>query len=420
MSTEPFQTSSFAKTIASKMDQIAHQTVPQRAWTWLIILIIIVIGLFVWSVMGTVKVNIEGKGIILNKGGIFTIETPVRGIVESLFVKAGDRVKEGDVVAKIFDAQKEMLLKTNLIKVDHLKAEFNRLLHEVDEERDASHYALKTQLKALQFDVKVLNEKLEFLDKEYHKKLSLFQENLMILNVVQEAERQISQVKISLEEKKGEISDVQSRLKQSYRTEELKTRELDLIKAEDEVRVIEATLQQNLIRSEFDGKILEVLAHPGEVMVEGMPLYHVELISSDNAMLFYGYFPNHLGKHIHKGCMMRMNPSNINQNEYGSILSRVKEVSEYAISEKAILNHIHNSDLARFLSNEQAVTQVIAEPIHNPKDPNLWTWTSRKGPAIQFLPGTVGTVDVTIERIHPIYYLFPLDGFKKTSLGDSL
>ena len=117
---------------------------------------------------------------------------------------------------------------------------------------------------------------------------------------------------------------------------------------------------------------------------------------------------------------MRMIPSTVNQNEYGSILSVVKDVSEYAISEKAILNHIHNSDVARFLSNEQAVTQVIAEPIHNPNDPNQWTWTSKKGPRIQFSPGAVGSVNVTIERIHPIYYLIPLKGFKKTSLGDTL
>lgn len=413
-------TSSFAKTIESKMDQIAHETVPRKAWGWLIIFIIIIVGLFVWSIVGCVEVNIEGKGIILNKGGIFTIETPAKGIVESLYFKAGETVKAGDVVAKIYDAQKEMLLQTSLIKVDHLKADYHRLLHEIEEERDASQYALSTQLRALQFDVKVLNEKLQFLEKEYEKKRSLFQENLIILSVVQEAERQISQVKISLEEKKGEISDVQSRLKQSYRTEELKTRELDLIKAEEEARVIQATLQQNLIQSEFDGKILETLAHPGEVMVEGMPLYHVELISPDNTLLFYGFFPHELGKHIHKGCIMRMAPSNVNQNEYGFILSRVKEVSEYAVSEKAILNHIHHSDIVRFLSNEQAVTQVIAEPIRNPSDPSLWTWTSKKGPRLQFSPGTVGTVNVTIERIHPIYYLIPLKGFKKTSLGDTL
>lgn len=411
---------SFAKTITGKMDQIAHQTVPPKAWMWLIILIIIIAGLFIWSIVGSVEVNIEGKGIILNKGGIFTIETPVKGIVESLYFKTGDIVKKGDVVAKIYDAQKTMLLETSLIKVDHLKADLNRLLHEIEEERDASQYALNSQLRALQFDVKVLNERLQFLENEYQKKQSLYQENLIILNVIQDAERQISQTRISLEEKKGEISDVQSRLKQSYRTEELKARELDLIKAEDEVRVIEATLQQNLIRSEFDGKILEVLAFPGEVMIEGMPIYHVELMTSDNALLFYGFFPNELGKHIHKGCIMRMIPSTVNQNEYGSILSVVKDVSEYAISEKAILNHIHNSDVARFLSNEQAVTQVIAEPIHNPNDPNQWTWTSKKGPRIQFSPGAVGSVNVTIERIHPIYYLIPLKGFKKTSLGDTL
>jgi HlyD family secretion protein len=313
-----------------------------------------------------------------------------------------------------------MLLKTNRIKADNLKREVDHLRHEIEIETEASKISLEKQLAALHFDVKILNERLQFLDREYKKKLELYREGLIILNIVQDTERQISNTKISLEEKKGEIADAQSKLKQSYRTEELKTKELDLLKAEEDVRVTEATLHLNRIYSEFEGKILEVLVNPGEVVAEGQPLYNVELLSSDESILFYGFFPSELGKHVRKGSIMRMALSTVNEKEYGSILSRVKEVSQYAISEKAILNEFHNADLAKFLSNQQPVTQVIAEPIPDPNDPSKFEWTSRKGPPIDLSTGVVGTVEVTTESVHPIYYLIPVKGWKQTSFGDSL
>lgn len=411
---------SFDKAIKQRMNQIAHHTVPESAWFWLILLILLVIGILIWSIIGSVEINIQGRGIVLSKGGLFTIQTPVKGIAASLYVKPGDIVQKGSVVAEIYDAQKEMLLKTNQIKVDNLKREVNYLRHEVEVEAEASTRSLKTQLASLQFDIKILNERLQFLEKEYKKKLNLYQEGLIILNLVQVAERQISQTKISIEEKKGEIADIQFKLKQSYRTEELKAKELELLKAEEDIRVTEASLRQNKIYSEFNGKILELLINPGEVVAEGQPIYNVELLSSDKAIFFYGFFPSEFGKYIRKGSIMEMALSTVNEKEYGSILSRVKEVSQYAISEKAILNEIHNADLARFLSNQQPVTQVIAEPISDSSDPSKYAWTSKRGPSIELSTGIVGTVEVTSESIHPIFYLIPLKEFKKNSYGDSL
>ena len=80
-----------------------------------------------------------------------------------------------------------MLLKTARIKVDNLAQEVQRLHHQVEVENEASQRSLQTQLVALQFDVKTLNERLQFLDKEYKKKLNLYKEGLIILNIVQDS-----------------------------------------------------------------------------------------------------------------------------------------------------------------------------------------------------------------------------------------
>lgn len=405
---------SLSRPVENQLDQIAKNTVPWISWIWLLIFLLLAATLLIWSFMGEIEMTIEGKGIVLNTRGLFNIQTPVKGIALSLLVKPGNQVKEGQLVAEIYDAQKEMLLSTNQIKADNLAKEVRRLSREVEIETEASLRSLENQLASLEFDVKTLNERMQFLQKELDKKLRLYHEGLIIPNVVQDAERQISNVKISLEEKKGEIADIRSKLKKSYRTEELKTKELELLKAQEEVKVIQASLKQNQIYSPYDGTILEILVNPGEVVDSGRTLFNAEFIASQNHFLFYGFFPSELGKHVRKGSLMTMAPSTVNTDEYGTILSRVKEVSAYAVSEKAIVNQIHNANLAHYLSNHLPVTQVVAEPILDPHDPSGLAWTSGNGPSFQLSTGTVGEVETVIERVHPIYYLIPIKGFKET------
>ncbi len=410
----------FRQPVEQRLNQIAQKTVPQLGWFWLSLVYIFLAGIITWAVLGSLQISIQGRGIVLNQNGLFTIQTPIKGIVRTIFVKPGDVVQKGALIAEIYDAPKEMLERATQIKIDTLDQEVNRLRRQVEIETEASKVALESQLASLEFDVKTINERLKFLEKEHKKREALLREGLIILNVVQDIERQISEAKISLEEKKGEIADIHAKLQKSYRTEELKSKELELFKAQGEALVLQASLAQSKILSPFEGKILEVLYRPGEVVNEGQALANVEFLSPKNEYLFYGYFPSDLGKHIHKGNVMRMSLSTINENEYGSLLSRVQEVSEYAVSEKAILNLIHNTNLAHYLTNKQAVTQVIAIPIPDPLDPSGYAWTSGKGPPMKLSSGVVGTVEVTVENIHPIYYLIPLKEFKNIPISGSL
>lgn len=402
--------------IQKQLNLISKHTVPFIGWIWLFIFIVLLLALVIWSFLGTIDVNIEGKGLVLNKSGLFNIQTPVKGIAKAILVKPGDQVKKGELLAEIYDAEKEIELQSTMIKVDNLDREVKRLSHEIEVETEASTVAEEKKLESLEFDVKILHDQLQFLQREYKKKLKLFQKGLIIRNVVQESERAMLNVEIELEQKKGEIADVRSQLKKTYRTEELKSKKLELLKAQEDAAVVQASLKEHNIHSPHDGKILEVLVNPGEVVAEGQPLFNAEFLNSQKKFIFLGFFPSELGKHIHKGGVMRMALSTVNEYEYGAILSKVQRVSEYAISESAILNQIHNADLAAYLSNHIPVTEIVAEPILDPQDPSGFAWSSGKGPAIELSPGIVGTVEATIESIHPIYYLIPIKGFKKEAL----
>ena len=96
----------FNKIVQQQLNQIANQTVPQMAWFCLSLLILLTFALLAWSVMGTADINIEGRGIVLVKSGLFTIRTPSRkGIAQSYWSNPVISLNKG------VWSQKSMMLK---------------------------------------------------------------------------------------------------------------------------------------------------------------------------------------------------------------------------------------------------------------------------------------------------------------------
>ena len=399
--------------IEQQLEQVARKIFPSSGWPWLslFLLIIAVISVIAWAFLGTVDVNINGKGVILNRSGLFTIQSQAKGVVKKIFVQPGEQVQKGTQIAEIYDADKEILLKTTEIKIKALAEEVNRLQKQLVVEHYASQKSLSTQLNSLEFDIKILEERLQFLDKDVKKRQTLYKEGLIIKGMVEETERDISDTKIKIEEKKGEIATILFELQKGYRTEELKAKELELLKAKQEADLVRINLKHSAIYSPFEGTVLEILVNPGEVVEEGKGLVNIEFLTNQNEYLIYAYFPSEKGKRIQVGSKVEIALSTVNQKVYGALLGRVLSVSQFAISEKAIVSEIHNKFLAGFLANKQPVIQVIAQPISDARDPSGYVWTSKKGPQIPLSTGTVGEVAATIEKIHPIYYLFPLKEF---------
>lgn len=83
-----------------QLDELIKVTSP-RAWLVLIAITGILISTLVWGFLGSIPTKIEGQGILLNNGGVFSIEHHTSGRVIDVRFKVGDRVKAGDVVARI-------------------------------------------------------------------------------------------------------------------------------------------------------------------------------------------------------------------------------------------------------------------------------------------------------------------------------
>lgn len=400
--------------VDQQIQKIANHTVPVYAWVYLFFLFASVAWLFYWAIFGVLDLNVQGEGIVLNPEGLFDIEAPLDGTIKTLYVKEKDMIQKGLLLAEIYNADQEQLLRSTQRQIEALTEEVDRLTSQIAIEAKAVKAALEHQLASLETTIQLLNEQYAFLEPEYQKKEELYKKGLIILSVVQDAKRQMTMNRVSIQEKKSEILDIQAKLRVGYRTEELKNKELELFKAQQEARVILTTLQKSKIFSPYDGRILELLVSIGSLVKEGQPIINAEYENADNNWLFYGYFPSEFAKYIHQRDIMKMYLSNVNEKEFGAILGQVLSISSYSVSEKFLTIQLKNNNLARFLINKRPTTQVIALPIKDPDDPSGYRWTSFPGPRYQLTSGDVGKTTVAVESVHPIYYLFPRKEFKKS------
>lgn len=71
------------------------------AWISIVGAFIIVGGLLAWGFLGKLPTNVDAEGIYINSGGTGRIYSEIDGFISDVYVKKGDVVKEGDVLATV-------------------------------------------------------------------------------------------------------------------------------------------------------------------------------------------------------------------------------------------------------------------------------------------------------------------------------
>jgi multidrug resistance efflux pump len=83
-----------------RLDLLLRVTQP-RSWIALATICAIVVIAAGWSIFGRVPTAITGRGLMIDEEGVLRINSPVAGEVTEMRIRAGQVVREGDVVATI-------------------------------------------------------------------------------------------------------------------------------------------------------------------------------------------------------------------------------------------------------------------------------------------------------------------------------
>ena len=87
-----------------RLDKMLPITTP-IGWMALAGILVLMVSVVIWSIYGSFTVKAEGMGIIMDEGGVVNISHITGGKVEKLYVRTGNTVQKGDIIAHIDQAQ---------------------------------------------------------------------------------------------------------------------------------------------------------------------------------------------------------------------------------------------------------------------------------------------------------------------------
>lgn len=296
--------------------------IDSHLWIMHATVLVLMASLLLWSIFGSLSIKIQGRGIFIDKQGLYEVQAKTTGIVQNLPIKQGSVLKQGEVIAELMDPQLDLKIK---LTEAHIKS----LSDKADQ---------PTEKDALEHE----------------------EQNLLFLKLAKEF----------------------------------------------------AT-----IKAPFDSDVVEVLVNQGDSLAIGAPiavLEHRQLERGGPLLVVYGFVPIDIGKKLRPGMEVQMELTNVRAEEYGKMLGTVREISEYAVSPERLAKLIPNQTLVNYLlQDNKASIQLIIDPKIDPATNSGYRWTTRDGPPISISSGSVCTIVAIVEKLRPIYFIFPMDKFRE-------
>ena len=159
------------------------------------------------------------------------------------------------------------------------------------------------------------------------------------------------------------------------------------------------------IRSPRDGRVVELLASPGDIVNIGDLIISLE--SDDDEIVAYVYVPDGPGKQIDPGMRVQLSPSSVDSAQYGYLIGTVERVSEYPVTERGLMQLLSNDQLVQRFLDDGPILQVIVTIEEDPSTPSGYKWSSPKGPPFELSNGTLATGAVVLDEQRPLDFVLP-------------
>lgn len=457
-----------------RLDQLLRVVQP-HAWVSLAALGVGILLAVLWSIFGRIPSTVNGTGILVRPKQVVPFQTPASGQLATILVSAGTSVLRGDLLATLHLPNLEERLKLEQIKLEQVsdRTEQMTILERRLAESERKHIQMQRELIEERIEkIAVAAERFKSKSNQYIGKqrasVAIGKETAAQLGEALE-ERQtarkdlaamglISQDQVleirervianqlhiaDLDEREHELDLREMIAHESYdrKMDLIRDLRLDLSKLElQEVAItrtlredellstserqdIERNIQELMVRlsnesrvvSEHDGTVIEITASIGEQLAIGDRLGKIEIDDPSAKLMAVAYFTIRDGKRLEPGLKIRIAPSTVERERFGSIEGRVVRVSDYPVTTAAAAHQIGDFEMARALLGGESRIEVVAELYTDEDTATHYRWTSGRGPGdARITAGTTAQVRVTVEELAPITLILP---FLRSSTG---
>jgi HlyD family secretion protein len=390
-----------------QLDQLMQVTDP-KGWLALGALGMLLLTSLAWGVFGSIPTQARGEGILLREGGVSSLVAAENGQVEEILVGVGDVIEKGQVVARI--RQEELLrqIQDTRDKLADVRSEYRDLLRYAADQRRLRGQDLAQQRVNLQRSIQTLERQVALTRERIASERDLLKDGLITKQTLLASEQNLNTAQDQLAGARLELNglelkriEAEQQVDQQIQSREAQIRDLEIELRERQARLGEAAR----VVSPHAGRVLELLVDRGDVVSPGTAILNLEVVSDDLVAVLF--VPATAGKRVQPGMTVRLSPSTVKREEFGSILGRVTWTAEYPSTSRGMVRLLGNEALAQKLMEEGPPIQVNVALEKDPSTPSGFRWSSSKGPNLKISSGTLATGDVVVRQEAPINLVIP-------------
>jgi HlyD family secretion protein len=412
--TEPSQRAFRAVALqrAASPEQLDHLVGITKPFDWILTFVICLAlaAALIWGVIGRIPTRAPGEGILISGGGrVVDAVSAAAGRLSSVDISVGDHVMQGQAVAQIVqtDIQEKH---TSAVEVFHEREREHADLTA----KIASELAAKSQNFAkleTAFDqvIKATEQRIDYLTVDVKNLEDLMAKGLTTRRNLEDRRRDLTDAQQRKQDTQNEILKVRSQKTdlETQREHDIQQSEFKLNDARRQMDAAAGMLNQNTqVISPIEGRVLEVKVSAGSVLAVGTPVIAIE--SEGMRLEALVYIAAERGKSVKPGMQVRIEPSTVKREEFGTMVGTIETVSDFPITPQGMAAVLHNDSLVTRFTQKGAPYAARISLEQDPTTVSGYHWAVGKGPPIRLTSGTLTRAEITTRRQRPLDLVLPL------------
>jgi len=397
---------------AASPEQLDHLVRITRPFDWMLVFAICIalIAAVTWGIVGRVPTRAEGQGILISGGGrVVEAASAAAGRLATISVMVGDRVTQGQPIAEIVQTDIQQRHAAAVEVFREKERQHADLLEKTRRELASKGQNFAKLEAAFNQVIKATTQRIEYLTNDVKTLEDLMAKGLTTRRTLEERRRDLTDAQQRKEDTFNEILKLRTQQTdlETQRERESQTSEFALNDARRQADSAAGLLTQNTqIISPVDGRVLEIKVSAGAVLAVGAPVVAIE--SEGQKLEALIYIPAERGKNVKLGMPVRIEPSTVKREEFGTMVGTVVTISDFPMTPQGMAAVLHNDSLVTRFSKEGAAYAATVSLEQDPETVSGYRWAVGQGPPIRLTSGTLTRAEITTRRQRPIDLVVPL------------
>jgi HlyD family secretion protein len=391
-----------------ELDHLVAITKPSD-WILAVVLTVALAGAIGWGIYGRIPSRVSGQGILVGSGRVVDAVSAAEGRLASLGVAVGDHVARGQVIARISQIETEQKYRNAVETYREREREHDNMVVRVAAELAAKASNFEKLEAAFRKVIEATDQRVRFLTVDVQNLEQLMTKGLTTRKTLEDRRLELTEAHQRRTDSQNEILKLHAQKTdlETQRERELQQAEFATNNARREMQALAGTLGRNSeVLSPIAGRVLEIKTSTGSVLAVGTP---VVLIEDEGTKLeAVVYIPADQGKSVKPGFQVRLAPSTVKREEFGTMIGTVSNVSEFPVTPQGMTAVLHNDQLVKLFSKDGAPYAVSVSLDQDASTPSGYRWAVGKGPQVHLTSGTLAQADITTRSRRPLDLVVPL------------